>query len=338
MLNFVWIYGLGEYNYEMAILVTGGAGFIGSHLVEHLATKGEQIIVIDDFSSNMSISSKGLKTSELVKIVKGSILDQNLVEESMRAVTKCYHLAAALGVERINNDPLQSLEVNIKGTENVLKAASKFKVRTLTASSSEVYGRNPKMPLTEESDRVLGSPKIARWSYSEAKAIDEFYAFELHKKSSFEVTIARLFNTVGPGQSGIYGMVLPRFIKAALSNQALIVYGDGSQSRSFCAVSDVVEALDSLMNTSESIGQAYNVGSTNEISIKELAQKVIDITGSKSQIVFKKYSEIFGDNFEEPVRRVPDISKISKVIGWQPKKSLDVIILEVAEYIKANEV
>ena len=338
MLNFVWIYGLGEYNYEMGILVTGGAGFIGSHLVEHLATKGEQIIVIDDFSSNMSISSKGLKTSELVKIVKGSILDQNLVEESMRAVTKCYHLAAALGVERINNDSLQSLEVNIKGTENVLKAASKFKVRTLTASSSEVYGRNPKMPLTEESDRVLGSPKIARWSYSEAKAIDEFYAFELYKKSSFEVTIARLFNTVGPGQSGIYGMVLPRFIKAALSNQALIVYGDGSQSRSFCAVSDVVEALDSLMNTSESIGQAYNIGSTNEISIKELAQKVIDLTGSKSQLVFKKHSEIFGDNFEEPVRRVPDISKISQVIGWQPKKSLDAIILEVAEYIKANEV
>jgi len=256
----------------------------------------------------------------------------------MQAVTKCYHLAAALGVERINNDSLQSLEVNIKGTENVLKAASKFKVRTLTASSSEVYGRNPKMPLTEDSDRVLGSPKIARWSYSEAKAIDEFYAFELYKKSSFEVTIARLFNTVGPGQSGNYGMVLPRFIKAALSNQALIVYGDGSQSRSFCAVSDVVEALDGLMNTSESIGQAYNIGSTNEISIKELAQKVIDITGSKSQIVFKKHSEIFGDNFEEPARRVPDISKISKVIGWQPKKSLDVIILEVAEYIKANEV
>ena len=334
----MWIYGLREYNYEMGILVTGGAGFIGSHLVQHLATKDEQIIVIDDFSSNMSISLKGLKTSEQVKIVKGSILDQNLVEESMRAVTKCYHLAAALGVERINNDSLQSLEVNIKGTENVLKAASKFKVRTLTASSSEVYGRNPKMPLTEESDRVLGSPKVARWSYSEAKAIDEFYAFELYKKSSFEVTIARLFNTVGPGQSGTYGMVLPRFITAALSNQALIVYGDGSQSRSFCAVSDVVEALDSLMNTSESVGQAYNIGSTNEISIKELAQKVIDLTGSKSQLVFKKHSEVFGDNFEEPTRRVPDISKIFKAIGWQSKKSLDVIILEVAEYIKANEV
>jgi UDP-glucose 4-epimerase len=256
----------------------------------------------------------------------------------MQSAEKCYHLAAALGVERINSEPFQSLEINIKGTENVLSAASKFNVRTLMASSSEIYGRNPIMPLTEESDRVLGSPQVARWSYSEAKAIDEFYAFELHKKGSFQVTIARLFNTVGPGQSGTYGMVLPRFLKAAISNQPLLVYGNGSQSRSFCAVSDVVEALDSLMNTSESNGQAYNIGSTNEISIKELAQKVIDITGSKSQIVFKKHSEIFGDNFEEPARRVPDISKISKVIKWQPKKSLDVIISEVAEYIKANEI
>ena len=286
-------------------------------------------------SSNIS---KNLSNHELVKIVKGSILDKNLVEKTMQSVTKCYHLAAALGVERINSDPIKSLEVNINGTENVLNTAAKFKVRTLLASSSEIYGRNPNMPLTEESDRLLGSPKIARWSYSEAKAIDEFYAFELSKKSALEVTIARLFNTVGPGQSGVYGMVLPRFVKAALTDQPLLVYGDGSQSRSFCAVSDVVEAVDSLMSNSESSGQAYNVGSTNEISIKDLAQKVINVTGSKSQIDFKKHSEVFGDNFEEPARRVPDISKVSKTIGWQPKKNLDSIILEVAEYIKANEV
>ena len=321
----------------MTTLVTGGAGFIGSHLVEHLATKGEQIVVVDDFSSSNNIISKGIQTSELVKVVNGSILDQKLVEEVMQSVTKCYHLAAALGVERINTESLQSLEVNIKGTENVLTAASKFTVRTLISSSSEVYGRNPSMPLTEESDRVLGSPKIARWSYSEAKAIDEFYAFELHKKSSFEVTIARLFNTVGPGQSGAYGMVLPRFVKAAISNQPLIVYGNGSQSRSFCAVSDVVVALDDLMGTSESIGQAYNIGSTNEISIKDLAAKVIKLTDSKSQIVFKKHSDIFGDDFEEPTRRVPDISKIKKAVGWQPKQSLDGVIVEIAEYLKAND-
>jgi UDP-glucose 4-epimerase len=185
---------------------------------------------------------------------------------------------------------------------------------------------------------VLGSPKIARWSYSEAKAIDEFYAFELHKKGLLEVSIARLFNTVGAGQSGTYGMVLPRFVKAALSNQPLTVYGDGTQSRSFTSVSDVVVALDDLLNTSESIGQAYNIGSTHEISIKDLASKVIDLTNSNSQIIYKKYSEVFGDNFDEPARRVPDISKISKAIGWTPKKSLDEIILEVAEYIKANEI
>ena len=322
----------------MSTLITGGAGFIGSHLAGYLAAKGEQVVVLDDFSSVSNNISKSLSNNELVKIVKGSILDKNWVEENMQSVTRCYHLAAALGVERINSDPIKSLEVNINGTENVLNAAAKFKVRTLLASSSEIYGRNPNMPLTEESDRVLGSPKIARWSYSEAKAIDEFYAFELHKKSSLDITIARLFNTVGPGQSGVYGMVLPRFVKAALNNQPLLVYGDGSQSRSFCAVSDVVEALDLLMSNSESSGQAYNVGSTNEISIKDLAQKVIDVTGSKSQIVFKNHSEVFGENFEEPSRRVPDISKISKAIGWQPKKNLETIILEVAEYLKANEV
>ena len=321
----------------MSTLITGGAGFIGSHLVDFLAAQGEQVLVLDDFSSNNKIISKGVPNNELVRVFEGSILDQELVEKSMESVTKCYHLAAALGVERINSDPIKSLEVNIIGTETVLSAASKFKVRTLLASSSEIYGRNPNMPLTEESDRVLGSPKIARWSYSEAKAIDEFYAFELYKKSALEVTIARLFNTVGPGQSGVYGMVLPRFVKAALSGQPLLVYGDGSQSRSFCAVSDVVEALDSLMKTEETSGQAYNIGSINEISIKDLAQKVIDVTGSKSQIVFKKHNEVFGENFEEPARRVPDISKISKAIGWQPKKNLESIILEVAEYTKANE-
>jgi UDP-glucose 4-epimerase len=322
----------------MKTLITGGAGFIGSHLIEYLTSKSEQVLVLDDFSGTKELNLNKVLKSDLVEVVSGSILNQKLVEDLMQSVAKCYHLAASLGVEQINNDALNSLEVNIKGTEIVLNAASKFNVRSILASSSEVYGRNPSMPLTEESDRVLGSPKVARWSYSEAKAIDEFYAFELNKKEAFKVTIARLFNTIGPRQSGTYGMVLPRFIKAAISNQPLLVYGDGSQSRSFCAVSDIVVALDELMGTSESIGQAYNIGSTNEISIKDLATKVIKLTNSKSQIVFKKHSDVFGDDFEEPARRVPDISKISKAIGWKPIKSLDEIILEVAEYIKANEI
>jgi len=322
----------------MKTLITGGAGFIGSHLVEYLISKGEQVLVLDDFSGSKEVNLSSSSNNEFVKVINGSILDQNLVTELMQSVTKCYHLAAVLGVERINNDPIKSLDVNIKGSEIVLSTASKFKVRTLITSSSEVYGRNPKMPLSEESDRVLGSPQVARWSYSEAKAIDEFYAFELSKKDLFQVTIARLFNTVGSRQNGSYGMVLPRFVKAALSNQPLIVYGDGSQSRSFCAVSDVVIALDQLINSSESMRQAYNVGSTNEISIKDLALKVIKQTDSSSEIIYKKYSEVFGDNFEEPIRRVPEISKILKAINWQPKKSLDEIIIEIAEYMKSNEI
>ena len=321
----------------MKTLVTGGAGFIGSHLVEYLISKGEKVLVLDDFTGSKEVNLSSSANNDFVEVINGSILDQNLVTELMQSVTKCYHLAAVLGVERINNDPIRSLDVNVKGSQIVLSTASKFKVRTLITSSSEVYGRNPKMPLSEESDRVLGSPEVARWSYSEAKAIDEFYAFELNKKKSFEVTIARLFNTVGTRQNGSYGMVLPRFVRAALSNQPLIVYGDGSQTRSFCAVSDVVIALDQLINSSESKGQAYNVGSTNEISIIDLALKVIEQTGSNSELLYKKYSDVFGENFEEPTRRVPEISKIFKTINWQPKKSLDEIIIEIAECMKSNE-
>ena len=322
----------------MKILISGGGGFIGSHLTDYLLSTGHEVLVLDDFSGASQINLNHAEESNKLSIIKGSILDQDLVSNLMAEVSSCYHLAASLGVEKINSEPIKSLEANLKGSEIVLNSAANNGIRTLLASSSEVYGRNPSMPLTEESDRVLGSPKVARWSYSEAKAIDEFYAFELNKKDAFKVTIARLFNTVGPGQSGTYGMVLPRFIKAAISNQPLLVYGDGNQSRSFCSASDVVVALDDLMGTSESIGQAYNIGSTNEISIKDLATKVIELTNSKSQIVFKKHSDVFGDDFEEPARRVPDISKISKAIGWKPKKSLDEIILEVAEYLKANEI
>jgi UDP-glucose 4-epimerase len=255
----------------------------------------------------------------------------------MKDVTHCYHLAAALGVEKINNDPINSLEINLKGSQIVLNAAANVGARTLLASSSEIYGKNSIMPLKEDSDRVLGSPEIARWSYSEAKAMDELHAFELYRHKSFPVTIARFFNTVGPRQSGSYGMVLPRFVKSAISNQPLTVYSDGTQSRTFCSVTDVVDALVLLMDSKESIGQAFNIGSTNEITITELAQKVIKVTNSTSEIIYKKHSEVFGDHFEEPQRRVPDISKIKKIVGWQPKKSLDEVIIEIAEYLKAND-
>ena len=318
----------------MKILITGGAGFIGSHLTQYLLSQDQQVVILDDFSGAGEENLNQVKDSNNLSIIKGSILNQELVTKLMKDVTHCYHLAAALGVNKINNDPIASFETNLIGSQIVLNAAANVGVRTLLASSSEVYGKNTTMPLKEDSDRVFGSPEIARWSYSEAKAMDELHAFELYKHKSFSVTIARFFNTVGPRQSGSYGMVLPKFVKAAISNQPLTVYGDGTQSRTFCSVTDVVDALVLLMNSKESIGQAFNIGSTNEITITELAQKVIKLTNSSSEIVYKKHSEVFGDHFEEPHRRVPDISKIKKIVGWQPKQSLDEVIIEIAEYLK----
>ena len=322
----------------MNTLVIGGAGFIGSHLVDNLVTQGHSVTVLDISESLIKGNLARYNSDKNLKVITGSILDKSLITKLMSETTHCYQLAAALGVERINNDPIGSLEVNLQGCEIVLNAAASVGVRTLLASSSEVYGKNPKMPLSEDADRVLGSPQIARWSYSEAKALDELYAFELHKKVSFSVTIARFFNTVGPRQSGSYGMVLPRFVKAALTNQPIIVYGDGTQSRSFCSVTDAIDAIETLMDSKATIGQAFNIGSPVEITITELANKVINLTNSNSQITYKPLSEVYGENFEEPQRRVPDISKINRAVGWQPKKSLDEVILEVADHIRANEI
>ena len=315
----------------MKILITGGAGFIGSHLSELLISEGNQVIALDNQSTG---SAKNLNPSSNLEVIKGSILDSNLVDSLMSKVTVCFHLAAALGVKNIVEHPLDSLETNIKGSEIVLNAATKHQVRTLLASSSEVYGKNPNQPLTEDSDRVLGSPKVARWSYSEAKAVDEFYAFQLNKQKNLPVTIARLFNTVGPRQSGSYGMVLPRFVSAAVSNQPLTVYGDGSQSRTFSAVSDVVAALNELLKSDSTIGEVFNVGGNQLITIKALAEKVIKLTNSNSKIEYKTYKEVYGADFEEPNSRVPDINKIKSAIGWSPKKGLDEIISELATHMK----
>ena len=315
----------------MKILITGGAGFIGSHLSELLISEGNQVTALDNQSTG---SAKNLNPSSNLEVIKGSILDSNLVDSLMSKVTVSFHLAAALGVKNIVEYPLESLETNIKGSEIVLNAATKYQVRTLLASSSEVYGKNPNQPLTEDSDRVLGSPKVARWSYSEAKAVDEFYAFQLNKQKKLPVTIARLFNTVGPRQSGSYGMVLPRFVSAAVSNQPLTVYGDGSQSRTFSAVSDVVAALNELLKSESTIGEVFNVGGNQLITIKALAEKVIKFTNSNSKIEYKTYKEVYGADFEEPNSRVPDINKIKSAIGWSPKKGLDEIISELATHMK----
>jgi UDP-glucose 4-epimerase len=315
----------------MKILITGGAGFIGSHLAELLISEGNQVVALDNQSTG-SISN--LKFNSDLEIVEGSILDSNLVDSLMSKVSICYHLAAALGVKNIVEYPLESLETNIKGSEIVLNSAAKYEVRTLLASSSEIYGKNPNQPLSEDSDRVLGSPKVARWSYSEAKAIDEFYAFQLNKQKGLPVTIARLFNSVGTRQSGSYGMVLPRFVAAAVSNQPITVYGDGSQSRTFSAVSDVVAALNGLLKSDSTIGEVFNVGGNQLITIKALAEKVKELTNSSSKIEYKSYKEVYGADFEEPNSRVPDISKIKSAINWSPKKGLDEIIVELATYMK----
>jgi UDP-glucose 4-epimerase len=317
-------------------LVTGGCGFIGSHLVELLLSEGEQVIVLDN---NCGTNLDSLSKSKLAKnfeVVNGSILDKKIVVDLMRKVSKCFHLAASLGVERIVNNPLEALEINLQGSENVLTQASRFGVKTLLASSSEIYGKNPVMPLTENSDRVLGSPEVSRWSYSEAKALDELYAYELGKHKSFQVTIARFFNTVGPRQNAVYGMVLPRFISAALKNKPLVVYGDGKQTRSFCSVTDTVLAMQLLINSGNCFGNAYNIGSPIEISITDLAKKVIILTNSMSDITYKSFSDVYGSKFEEPQRRVPDISKITKAISWEPKKSLDEVILEIAKHLASS--
>jgi UDP-glucose 4-epimerase len=313
----------------MKILVTGGSGFIGSHLVELLLTEGNQVVVLDDLSSSsLSNISKDIDNKNL-SIIEGSILDADLIRKTLEGVDRCFHLAASLGVTNIVKNPIKALEVNIKGSEIVLGQASDLKIRTVLTSTSEIYGRNPANPLREDSDRVLGSPKISRWTYSEAKALDEFMAFHLHKESGLQVTIARLFNTVGPRQVGNYGMVLPRFIECALSQQPLTIFGDGLQTRTFTSVSEVALALNMLSESSETIGEVYNVGSSQAISILDLAKKVIKLTNSNSSIIFKPHVELFGENFEEPRERVPDVSKIYEAIGWKTVKSLDDIIIEI---------
>jgi UDP-glucose 4-epimerase len=322
----------------MGVLITGGAGFIGSHLVDHLLNLGEKVTVLDDGSTGDFKNLIQHKNNSDLRIVNGSILDLEKILAVFKDVDLCFHTAAVLGVENIVKNPIQALEVNQRGSKNVFNLASQAGIRTLFTSTSEIYGRNPNQPLREDSDRVLGSPKISRWTYSEAKAIDEFQALYLHETQNFPVTIARLFNTVGPRQVGSYGMVLPKFVSAALSNKPILIHGDGSQTRTFVSVDEVVKALFRLITSNQTIGEVYNVGGIEEISIVNLAKKIIELTNSKSEIVYIKHADIFGENFEEPLRRVPEISKIKKAIDWNPEKGIDQIILDIATSIGKNEV
>jgi UDP-glucose 4-epimerase len=315
----------------MRVLVTGGAGFIGSHLADALIARGDQVIALDNFSTGSTANIKHITKN--FEIIDGDIRNADLINETIKDVDLIFHMAAALGVNTILESPLESISTNIAGSEVVLNAAANHKKRILIASTSEIYGKNPKQPLNETDDRVVGSPQKIRWSYSDAKAIEEAMAFSLNKEKGLKVTTARLFNTVGPRQSAHYGMVVPRFVRSAIKNEPISIYGDGTQSRVFCHVHDAIEALLALVGTDKTVNEVYNVGGTGEITIKELADSVIKEMKSQSSIVFISYKEAYAPGFEDMQRRVPDISKIKQQLNWAPKKNLSQIIADVAAHI-----
>ena len=315
----------------MRVLVTGGAGFIGSHLADALIARGDQVVALDNFSTGSTANIKHITKN--FEIIDGDIRNAELINDTIKDVDLVFHMAAALGVNTILESPLESISTNIAGSEVVLNAAANHKKRILIASTSEIYGKNPKQPLSETDDRVVGSPQKIRWSYSDAKAIEEAMAFSLNQEKGLKVTTARLFNTVGPRQSAHYGMVVPRFVRSALKNEPINIYGDGSQSRVFCHVDDAIEALLALVGTDRTINEVYNVGGTGEITIKELADQVIKETKSGSSIEYIAYEKAYAPGFEDMQRRVPDISKIKQELKWAPKKKLSQIIADVAAHI-----
>ena len=319
----------------MKFLITGGAGFIGSHLAEKLIEQSHSVIALDDLSTGSTKNISSLLTNPNFELVEGSMLNESIVKKLMEVVDGCFHLGAALGVQRILERPYESLVANTQGTEIAVKAAAEFGCKFFLASTSELYGKNPIQPLNENSDRVIGSPKLVRWAYSEAKAIDESVLQMFHESHKLQFVTGRFFNTVGPRQSGAYGMVLPRFVKAALKNEPLLVFGDGRQTRVFCHVSDAVDAVNSLYFNQDAMGEAFNIGGEEEVSMNELADRVIKVLGSKSEIKHIPYSEAYAPGFEETMRRVPDTTKLSSLTGWKPRYSLNQIIEDIAKYIRA---
>ena len=317
----------------MRYLVTGGAGFIGSHIVDLLIGQGKQVLVVDDFSTGDPENLAIHKASKDLEVIEGNILDSALIKRATREVDRVFHFAAAVGVFNIMSDTVKSLKTNLQGTENVLEACLEYKKPVLIASSSEVYGKNSSDRLSEDSDRIIGPPQKIRWSYSDAKAIDESLAISLHRELGLEARIVRLFNTVGPRQVGRYGMVVPRFVEAALKGEYLTIYGSGEQTRCFGHVLDIVDAILKIENTPEAIACPVNIGVSEEISILNLASSVLRLLNSKSTVKFVPYEEVYSFGFEDMQRRVPDNALLKKLTGWQPKRGIEQIVLDIASHI-----
>lgn len=321
-----------RYSFFVRILVTGGAGFIGSHLTDYLIQMEHRVVVLDNLSTGDKINLSRVSKNPNFEFVHGSILDFDILQELISKSDYVFHLAASVGVFNIVEYPLKSMLVNINGTENVLKIVNNFKIPVLLTSSSEIYGKNAKNSLSEDDDRILGNPSLLRWSYSESKAIDESLAMAYHKETGLPVRIVRLFNTVGPRQVGNYGMVIPRFIDMAIRNKPLTIFGDGSQKRSFAHVSDVVEGIERVAFNKNSIGKAVNIGNSDEISILNLAKLITEKIGSKSILKFMTYDEAYGSGFEDMERRVPNLNLIKNLTGWEPKRNLNQIIEDIISY------
>jgi len=316
------------------VLITGGAGFIGSHLAEALLERGEEVTVIDNLSTGSIDNVSHLDGQKRFRLVIGSILDESVLDELVGQCEVVYHLAASVGVKYVIENPLKSIQINIKGTENVLASANRQKCKVVLASTSEIYGKNTNGPLNENADRILGATNISRWSYSATKAVDEFLALAYHREKQLPVVIARIFNTCGPRQTGQYGMVIPRFIKQALLGHNVTVYGDGSQTRCFCYVKDTVEGLIALASEPKAVGDVFNLGGDREISILELAKLIISLTASSSQIEFVPYEQAYEKGFEDIRRGMPDLRKIREVVGFEPKVQLEDALARTIEYFK----
>ena len=316
----------------MRVLITGGAGFIGSHLAEAYLQRGDDVLVIDDLSTGTFENIRHLKTNPRFSYTIDSVHNQPVTAELVDQSDVVVHLAAAVGVKLIVESPVRTIETNVRGTEVVLALANKKKKKVLIASTSEVYGLSADVPFREDGNLVMGATTKGRWSYACSKAIDEFLALAYWREKKLPTTIVRLFNTVGPRQTGRYGMVIPTFVRQALAARPITVYGDGKQTRCFGYVGDVVGALIKLMDHPDSVGQVFNIGSTEEISIVALAEKVKELTGSKSEIVFMPYDEAYEEGFEDMPRRVPDISKINQLVGFKPEMMLDGILQSVISF------